>query len=76
MKKTAIVTGARRGIGLAIAKKLLEGGYQLLHLHLRGGDLDEIYRRYFEKAGESGEHPTAERKRPGILEQLWKKQKS
>ena len=55
---------------------LLEGGYQLLHLHLRGGDLDEIYRRYFEKAGESGEHPTAERKRPGILEQLWKKQKS
>ena len=27
MKKTAIVTGARRGIGLAIAKKLLEGGH-------------------------------------------------
>ena len=29
MKKTAIVTGARRGIGLAIAKKLLEGGYRV-----------------------------------------------
>ena len=30
MKKTAIVTGARRGIGLAIAKKLLEGGYRVV----------------------------------------------
>ena len=52
---------------------LMDGGYQLLHLHLRGGDLDEIYRRYFEKAGESSEHPTAEKKRPGLLEQLQKK---
>lgn len=25
-------------------------GYTLLHLHQRGGDLDEIYRRYFEQA--------------------------
>lgn len=30
MKKTAIVTGARRGIGLGIAKKLLEGGYRVV----------------------------------------------
>ena len=30
MKKTAIVTGSRRGIGLAIAKKLLEGGYRVV----------------------------------------------
>jgi ABC-2 type transport system ATP-binding protein len=28
-------------------------GYTVLHLHQRGGDLDEIYRRYFEKAGQS-----------------------
>ena len=27
-------------------------GYALQQLHQRGGDLDEIYRRYFEKAGE------------------------
>ena len=30
MKKLAVVTGARRGIGLAIAKKLSEMGYALL----------------------------------------------
>ena len=30
MKKLAVVTGARRGIGLAIAKKLQEMGYKLL----------------------------------------------
>lgn len=27
-------------------------GYTILHLHQKGGDLDEIYRLYFEKAGE------------------------
>lgn len=27
MKKVAIVTGSRRGIGLAIAKKMLSDGY-------------------------------------------------
>lgn len=32
-----------------------ENGYTVLHLHQRGGDLDEIYRRYFEKAGQSNE---------------------
>ena len=30
MKKLAVITGARRGIGLAIAKKLGELGYSLL----------------------------------------------
>lgn len=32
-----------------------ENGYSILHLHQRGGDLDEIYRRYFEKAGQNDE---------------------
>ena len=28
-------------------------GYTILHMHQKGGDLDEIYRLYFEKAGAS-----------------------
>ena len=46
---------------------LVQGGYELLSLHQRGGDLDEIYHRYFEKAGEQGDHPTPEQKRGGLL---------
>ena len=34
------------------AALLSREGYTLLHLHQRSGDLDEIYQRYFEKAGE------------------------
>ena len=30
-------------------------GYTIMHLHQRGGDLDEIYRLYFEKAGQNDE---------------------
>ena len=32
-------------------RKLTDAGYLLSELHERGGDLDEIYRKYFEKAG-------------------------
>lgn len=32
-------------------RKLSDAGYLLSELHERGGDLDEIYRKYFEKAG-------------------------
>jgi ABC-2 type transport system ATP-binding protein len=35
-----------------LLQALLEKGFDVFHLHQRGGDLDEIYRRYFEKAGE------------------------
>lgn len=38
-----------------LTKFLGENNYTVLHLHQRGGDLDEIYRRYFEKAGQSDE---------------------
>ena len=35
-----------------IARELSEEGFALTHLRRRGGDLDEIYAKYFEKAGE------------------------
>ena len=46
---------ARRDIRPELSKYLGENGYTVLHMHQRGGDLDEIYRRYFEKAGQSDE---------------------
>lgn len=36
-----------------LTKFLGEHDYTVMHLHQRGGDLDEIYRRYFEKAGQN-----------------------
>ena len=34
-----------------LSKALVEAGYNLLHLHLRGFSLDDIYSRYFQKEG-------------------------
>ena len=39
----------------ALSKKLSEQGYTIMHLRQAGSDLDEIYRKYFEKAGEEHE---------------------
>ena len=36
-----------------------ENGYTILYLHQKGGDLDEIYRLYFEKAGQENENANA-----------------
>lgn len=36
----------------ALAKELADQGYTIMHLRQAGSDLDEIYRKYFEKAGE------------------------
>ncbi len=41
-----------RDIRYALMKALIDGGFQPEHLRQRGSDLDEIYRRYFEKGGE------------------------
>lgn len=46
-----------------LLRKSLESGYTLHHLRQRGSDLDEIYRRYFEKAGqEDGNDSTTKNK--------------
>lgn len=43
---------ASRDLRKELGSRLLAGGYVIEHLHQRGGDLDEIYHKYFEKAGE------------------------
>ena len=42
---------SNRDIRAELFQKLMESGYLLSELHERGGDLDEIYRKYFEHAG-------------------------
>lgn len=42
---------SRYDIKRELLRKTIEGGYALTHLRQRGSDLDEIYRRYFEKEG-------------------------
>ena len=44
-----------RDIRSDLTELVAANGYTLLQLHQRGGDLEEIYRRYFEKAGEEHE---------------------
>ncbi len=39
----------------SMTRFLGENGYTILHMHQRGGDLDEIYHLYFEKAGQTNE---------------------
>jgi ABC-2 type transport system ATP-binding protein len=46
-----------------LTRFLGEHNYAILHLHQRGGDLDEIYRRYFEKAGQNDEEDKSETKK-------------
>lgn len=47
MKKIALVTGASKGIGLALAKKLLAAGYHVLGSS-RSGEVGEIDHQAFE----------------------------
>ena len=41
-RKTAVVTGASRGIGLAIARRLLAAGWQVFGLSRSEGPVEEI----------------------------------
>ena len=51
---------SKKDIRPQLTKVLGEHDYTVMHLHQRGGDLDEIYRRYFEKAGQSDESNKSE----------------
>ncbi len=62
-----------RDIRSELFQKLKDADYLLCELHERGGDLDEIYRKYFEKAGGDDNYDNrteqgAERQRPGFFE--------
>lgn len=46
---------SKQDIRRELTHKLLDNGYDLSVLRQRGGDLDEIYRRFFEKAGEQND---------------------
>lgn len=45
------VVYSRTDVCRELLRRSLDAGYTLTHLRQRGGDLDEIYQRYFEKAG-------------------------
>lgn len=48
----------------SLSQKLAEQGYTIMHLRQADSDLDEIYRKYFEKAGEQdGENDDRGKKR-------------
>jgi ABC-2 type transport system ATP-binding protein len=44
-----LLTRSREDIRARLAADVIRGGFELSHLRLRSGDLDEIYQRYFEK---------------------------
>lgn len=68
---TFLIT-SRKDIRRQLTKFLGERDYTVLHLHQRGGDLDEIYRRYFEKAGQEDERNEFNKKK----KRSWKRRKS
>ena len=47
------VVNSKSDVKRELLRKALDGGYTISHLRERGSDLDEIYRRYFEKAGQT-----------------------
>lgn len=57
------VVYSRMDLRRELVRKALQGGYTIAHLRQRGSDLDEIYRRYFEK-GEK-EHAQFDQKKSG-----------
>ena len=63
IENTHIVIESERDIRPDITQYLGQNGRTILHMHQKGADLDEIYRRYFEKAGQSDESIGMEKKK-------------
>ncbi len=59
---TLLIT-SKKDIRSDLTEFLGTHGYTILNLHQRGGDLDEIYRRYFEKAGQNDERNDSDKKK-------------
>lgn len=66
------IISSSKDIRSTLTRFLGEHNYTVYHLHQRGGDLDEIYRRYFEKAGQNDESNQFEKKR----KRIWKQRKA
>lgn len=60
------VVYSRSDLCRELNRKSLDRGYTLCHLRQKENDLDEIYRRYFEK-GEQGDGSLTDRKNKGFL---------
>lgn len=60
------IINSRSDLCRELTRKALDGGYTLSHLRQRGNDLDEIYRRYFEK-GEQGNGSSNQKKSKKFL---------
>ena len=62
-----LVIQSSRDLREDISRFLVSHDYALLHLRQKGGDLDEIYRCYFEKAEQDGEKHDKKQKRQAYL---------
>jgi len=50
-EKSMFLINSAEDVRNTLADQAVRNGYSLSHLRLRGGDLDDIYRRYFSKEG-------------------------
>lgn len=67
-ERDVLIVRSDADIRQQLAEALIAGGFRLEHLRKLGSDLDEIYRLYFEKAGESnGSHDAQERRGKKLL---------
>ena len=69
----SLIIESGRDIRRDLTSMLASKDYTILQLRHQGGDLDEIYRRFFEKAGEKDDNADGERKSSGLRSLFRKK---